>query len=279
MSAPGVNAPGAYDARRAADYWSGARHELGDELASVLSLGEPPSVNRAYDAWETGLVLRTLGDGTGRLGLDVGAGVGRVAIRLAPQLGHIACVDLAPGMLDRLRANAARAGIENARPFRARSDNLPFAPETFDAAVCLGLLEHLPRPVQSATLREIARVLRPGGLFWLVLNNPESVLLADTADNPYRDGLQRESGYYCSVVSETALLEEASAFFRIETLGSNLFYSLQRHAARALPEAGRRDPRLAPFFARAAEWDLALRPMGKLARAAADHHLYGLVRR
>lgn len=270
---------GPYDARRAAAYWSGPRHDIGDELASVLSLGEPAAVNEAYDAWETGLVLRTLGEGEGRLGLDVGAGVGRVAIRLAPRLGRVACVDLAPGMLERLRANAARAGVANADPFRSRSDSLPFASGSFDAAVCLGLLEHLPRPVQSATIAEIARVLRPGGLFWLVLNNPESVLLADTADNPYRDGLQRESGYYCSVVSEPALLEEAAAFFRIEILGSNLVYSLQRHAARLLPDQDRRDPKLAPFFERAAAWDLAVRPVGKLARAAADHHLYGLVRR
>jgi SAM-dependent methyltransferase len=270
---------GPYDARRAAAYWSGPRHDVGDELASVLSLGEPAAVNEAYDAWETGLVLRTLGEGAGRLGLDVGAGVGRVALRLAPKLGRLACVDLAPGMLERLRANAARAGVANADPLRSRSDSLPFASGSFDAAVCLGLLEHLPRPVQSATIAEIARVLRPGGLFWLVLNNPESVLLADTADNPYRDGLQRESGYYCSVVSEPALLEEAAAFFRIEILGSNLVYSLQRHAARLLPDQDRRDPKLAPFFERAAAWDLAVRPIGKLARAAADHHLYGLVRR
>jgi SAM-dependent methyltransferase len=274
-----VSAAGPYDARRAAAYWSGPRHDMGDELASVLSLGEPAAVNEAYDAWETGLVLRTLGEGAGRLGLDVGAGVGRVALRLAPKLGRLACVDLAPGMLERLRANAARAGVANADPLRSRSDSLPFASGSFDAAVCLGLLEHLPRPVQSATIAEIARVLRPGGLFWLVLNNPESVLLADTADNPYRDGLQRESGYYCSVVSEPALLEEAAAFFRIEILGSNLVYSLQRHAARLLPDQDRRDPKLAPFFERAAAWDLAVRPIGKLARAAADHHLYGLVRR
>ena len=270
---------GPYDARRAAAYWSGPRHDIGDELASVLSLGEPAAVNEAYDAWETGLVLRTLGEGVGRLGLDVGAGVGRVAIRLAPKLGRVACVDLAPGMLERHRGNAARAGGANADPLRSRSDSLPFASGSFDAAVCLGLLEHLPRPVQSTTIAEIARVLRPGGLFWLVLNNPESVLLADTADNPYRDGLQRESGYYCSVVSEPALLEEAAAFFRIEILGSNLVYSLQRHAARLLPDQDRRDPKLAPFFERAAAWDLAVRPIGKLARAAADHHLYGLVRR
>ena len=52
--------------RRAAAYWSGPRHETGDELASVLSLGEPPAVNEAYDAWETGLVLELLGEAAGR---------------------------------------------------------------------------------------------------------------------------------------------------------------------------------------------------------------------
>ncbi|MGH7682197.1 MAG: hypothetical protein ACRENN_09460, partial [Candidatus Eiseniibacteriota bacterium] len=50
-----------YDPSLAAGYWSGTRHEAQDELGAVLSLGEPPAVNRAYDAWETGLVLDALG--------------------------------------------------------------------------------------------------------------------------------------------------------------------------------------------------------------------------
>ena len=269
----------AYDASRAASYWSGPRHESGDELASVLSLGEPPAVNRAYDVWETGLLLASLGDLSGAQGVDIGAGVGRVSVKVAPKLRHLACVDLAPGMLLRLRANASQAGVSNAAPVRARSDRLPFRGGAFGLVLCLGLLEHLPRTVQAATLAEAARLLRPGGLLALVLNNPESRFLADSADNPYRDGLQRESGYYCAVVSEPAILEEASAAFEDRLLGSNLFYSLHRHAARSLPDAARADARLAPFFEHASAWDLALRPVGPLARAAADHHLHLLVRR
>jgi SAM-dependent methyltransferase len=274
-----TTAPAPYDATRAASYWSGPRHESGDELASVLSLGEPPWVNRAYDAWETGILLDSLGDLAAEHGLDVGTGVGRVSVRVAPRLRRMACVDLAPGMLARLRANAAGAGVTNADPVRARSDRLPFRSGAFALVLCLGLLEHLPRPVQAATLQEAARLLRSGGVLALVLNNPESRFLADTADNPYRDGLQRESGYYCAVVSEPAILAEASGAFEDRLLGSNLFYSLHRHAARSLPDAARGDARLAPFFERAAAWDLALRPVGPLARAAADHHLHLLVRR
>lgn len=272
-------APSAYDAARAASYWSGPRHESGDELASVLSLGEPPAVNRAYDAWETGLLLESLGSVAGERGVDVGAGVGRVSVRVAPRLRHLSCVDLAPGMLERLRANAARTGVSNADPVRARSDRLPFRTGSAGVVLCLGLLEHLPPAVQSATIAEAARVLRPGGMLALVLNNPESRFLADAGDNPYRDGLQRESGYYCAVVSGAAILAEASTSFEDRPLGSNLFYSLQRHAARSLSVEARAHARIAPFFEHAAAWDLAVRPLGPLSRAAADHHLHLLVRR
>ena len=272
-------AEGSYDAALAAAYWSGPRHEREDELAAVLSLGEPPAVNEAYDAWETGLLVDALGDVRAAIGIDLGTGVGRVAIRVAPRLRRLICGDLAPGMLARLRQNAAREGVRNLDPVRIRADQLPIRTASLDLVLCLGLLEHLPRSSQSATVAETARVLRPGGRLALVLNNPSSTLLRDPADNPYRDGLQHENGYYCSVVSEPAILDEASAWFEDRALGANLFYSLHRHAARFLPEEARRDARLRPFFERAAEWDLRLRPLGALPRSVADHHLHLLTRR
>lgn len=270
----------AYDARRAGSYWSGPRHEAEDEMAAVLSLGEPPHVNAAYDAWETGLLLDSL-EATlqAARALDLGAGVGRVAVKLAPRVGRLACGDLAPGMLERLRRNTGRAGIGNVDPVRLRSDQLPFRTGAFAAAVCLGLLEHVPPAVRRGTLAEVARVIRPGGILALVLNNDRSLFLRDPADNPLRVGTQRENGYYCGVVSQSELLAEAAEHFRDQTLGSNLFYSLHRHASRALGETDRRDARLAPFFARAAAWDRALGPQGAMADRAADHHLHLLVRR
>ena len=270
-----------YDPRLAADYWSGARHERGDELAAVLSLGEPPAVNRAYDAWETGLLLESLGGETVARALDLGAGVGRVSERLSPRVGRLACADLAPGMLDRLRARlrAARVADGAYDRLRHRADLLPYRDGSFDLVVCLGLLEHLPPEARSRTLREASRVLRAGGALALVLNNAESRFLGDPADNPYRVGAQRENGYFCAVVDERALLREAGAWFEPRTLGSNVFYSLQRHAARLLPEEARSSDRAAPFFAAAERWDRALRPLGGIARVAADHHLYLLRRR
>jgi SAM-dependent methyltransferase len=44
-------------------------------------------------------------------------------------------------------------------------ETLPFPPETFDAAVCTQVLEHVPEPQQ--VVNEISRVLKPGGTFFL----------------------------------------------------------------------------------------------------------------
>jgi SAM-dependent methyltransferase len=173
----------------------------------------------------------------------------------------------------------AFARTRNVDPVRLRSDRLPFRDGSFDLAVCLGLLEHLPPDVRRQTMAELRRVLRPGGLLGVVLNNDESALLRDPGDNPHRVGAQRENGYYCAVVTSAELLREAASSFEDRILGSNLLYSLQRHASRALPDASRRDRRLTPFFERAAAFDRALRPMGPMADQAADHHLHLFVRR
>ncbi len=268
-----------YDPARAASYWSGARHESGDELAAVLSLGEPRAVNEAYDAWETGLLLRAIEGRAFRRVLDLGTGVGRVAIRLSPRAARIVAADLAPGMLERTRRNARLASVRNLDPVRLRSDQLPFRDGSCELLTCLGLLEHLPPFARRATLAECARVLAPGGLLALALNNESSVLLRDPTDNPLRRGFQQTSGYYCAIVGETELMREAAEAFEDRVVGSNLLYSLQRHAARRLPEAARRSETLRPFFLSAAAWDVALRPMGPLPRIAADHHLHILVRR
>jgi len=270
-----------YDPRRAASYWSGPRHERGDELGAVLSLGEPPSVNQAYDAWETGLLLSSLGPLESSTVLDLGAGVGRVSERLAPGAGRLLCADIAPGMLDRLGRRLAAAGIptEAYDRVRHRADRLPYRNGALDVVVCLGLLEHLPDEARSAVLQEAARVLRPGGRLALVLNNSRSRFLEDPTDNPHRVGVQRENGYFCALLDERSLLREAAAWFDASSLGSNVFYSMQRHAARHLSDEDRASAAVGAFLAAAARWDLALRAREGLAAVAADHHLYLLRRR
>ena len=91
--------------------------------------------------------------------LDAGAGTGRVARALLPLLGgdlRLVCLEPSRKMLGLGRQLAAR-GLW----LRGRVDPLPFASDSFDVVVSLEVLEFTPHPEQS--LRELVRVLRPGG--------------------------------------------------------------------------------------------------------------------
>src|SRR4029077_3421846 len=58
---------------------------------------------------------------------------------------------------------------------RGRGENLPFAAASFDLIVCLWVLEHLETP--EVVLREVRRVLRPGGHFVFLTPNLRNPLL------------------------------------------------------------------------------------------------------
>jgi SAM-dependent methyltransferase len=60
------------------------------------------------------------------------------------------------------RTRGAQLHCHNLRFDTADVYQLPFAPESFDAAFCHALLQHLSEP--DAALRELRRVIRPGGL-------------------------------------------------------------------------------------------------------------------
>ena len=94
--------------------------------------------------------------GSGRRALDAGCGTGWQAARLAA-LGYRAHgVDIAPALLDVAR----RAGV--ARLALASIEALPYADGGFDAVACCGsTLSFVEDPGRA--VREIARVLRPGG--------------------------------------------------------------------------------------------------------------------
>ena len=104
--------------------------------------------------------------------LDIGGGMGRIAVPLAATYDVVLC-DVSDAMLDLARAAAAKAPT----PTRLHaalvdaSQPLPYADESFDLIVCLDLLVHLPDP--QAAVCELFRVLKPGG--HVIIDNSNSV--------------------------------------------------------------------------------------------------------
>jgi ubiquinone/menaquinone biosynthesis C-methylase UbiE len=96
--------------------------------------------------------------------LDVGCGPGQVTLFLAESLPgtEVTGVDIAPTMIELARGHAARSPAASRVRFEvADVAHLPFADATFDVVASTGSIKHWPD--QAAALREIHRVLAPGG--------------------------------------------------------------------------------------------------------------------
>ncbi|MEV5744897.1 class I SAM-dependent methyltransferase [Microbispora rosea] len=94
--------------------------------------------------------------------LDVGCGTGYLTRILAPVVtpgGHVTGVDLSPPMIEYARRRAPG----NCTYVVGEGQSLPFPDDSFDAVVSSLAVHHIPRDARPRALREMFRVLRPGG--------------------------------------------------------------------------------------------------------------------
>jgi len=93
---------------------------------------------------------------------DLGCGTGYAARALADVAERLICVDRAPRMLDEARRRLESLGGGAQTEFRlGELDDLPLEDAELDGAVAAMVLHHLP--ALAAPLREMRRVLKPGG--------------------------------------------------------------------------------------------------------------------
>ena len=122
-----------------------------DERADLLLLSQP--------------LLDRLEDCAPPRVLDVATGTGRLPLALARNgrfRGHVIGIDLSRRMLDVAREKVAAEHFEGFITLeRQDAMRLPYPDAHFDAVTCLEALEFLPCP--EAALREMSRVLKPGG--------------------------------------------------------------------------------------------------------------------
>jgi len=141
--------------RHALRLFSGLPHDY-DRMAALLSLGHE-------DRWRRVLVS-CLPDPT-RLVLDVASGTGAVAIDVLRSRSDttVVALDQSEPMLRRGVVLTRQAGFAARTTFAlAQAERLPFASDAFDALTFTYLMRYVDDP--PATIRELARVVRPGGV-------------------------------------------------------------------------------------------------------------------
>jgi ubiquinone/menaquinone biosynthesis C-methylase UbiE len=145
-----------------------------------LAFAHLRSVGEAFggDAFRSAL-LDDMALAPGQRVLDIGCGTGTVAVLIKQLHPDVAVVGLDPDPKALVRATrkAERAGVE-LHFDRGFSDHLPYADGSFDRVSCTGMLSLIARAEQETALREVRRVLRPGGSFHLF----------DLDDTPTRKG-------------------------------------------------------------------------------------------
>jgi ubiquinone/menaquinone biosynthesis C-methylase UbiE len=113
-------------------------------------------------------VLRHTGDGPGEA-LDAGMGPGRLCEALAAKGWGVSGVDASVAMVEAART---RLGGTAGQLVEAPVEALPFADRSFDLVTATGVLEYADVPL---ALKEIARVLRPGGRAVVTYPNPRAI--------------------------------------------------------------------------------------------------------
>lgn len=133
----------------------------------------------------------------GRL-IDVGCGTGNGLLIFHKRFGVSGIgVDVSSGMLDIARARFQESNLP-IELHHLNGECLPFGDSLYDAGVSFEVLEHTPRP--ALLLRELARVVKPGGT--VVVSTPNTLwepvhwLAAKTglhhSEGPHRDVSRRE---------------------------------------------------------------------------------------
>jgi SAM-dependent methyltransferase len=122
-------------------------------------------------------IARLLLNGRDTVALDVGCGFGTFATAVARSAGHVLATDRSPVRVALTAARARAEGLENVTAFETNGVRLPLRDELCDLVTIIGVLEWAgvgtgdAPAAQRAMLAEVRRVLKPGGVLLLGIEN------------------------------------------------------------------------------------------------------------
>jgi ubiquinone/menaquinone biosynthesis C-methylase UbiE len=186
-----------YFSRTAESYVASFSHRAGNDMQRLIELGE----------WNPQLQV-----------LDIATGGGHTALAVAPYVAQVTVTDLTPRMLEKARDFILAQGVTNTLFQVADAEQLPFVPESFDRVTCRIAPHHFPDIQQF--VKEVVRVLKPGGLFLLIDCMAPSDPELDTFDNTVEKWRDPSHGRSCTaeewqaIFAEAGLSIELMEFFR-----------------------------------------------------------------
>lgn len=163
---------------------------------------------------ETATRLRDAGC---RTALDLGAGVGRHALALARLGFQTTALDAAEHGLTELRRAAAAEGLA-IRTDLGRMTALPYADQSFDYVLAFNVIYHGAPDVVAASIAEIRRVLKAGGLYqgtMLSKRNAQCGVGREAAPNTWVDDLAADDKAHPHFFCEAAGLVHLFAGFEL----------------------------------------------------------------
>ncbi|HEX2017804.1 MAG TPA: class I SAM-dependent methyltransferase [Aurantimonas sp.] len=153
-------------------------------------MATPGVLDKAFAAGDTaGLIAAGLAEEDARTVLDIGAGAGMLARALSARGHDVTGIDPNAAAIERARRDVPEARFEV-----GGAEALPFPDGSFDAAVFLNSLHHVPADLMARALAESARVTRPDGPIFVV---------EPLAEGPHFEALR-------PVEDETAVREAAA---------------------------------------------------------------------
>jgi len=165
------------------DRWAATYDTMGNWLLEL----EEPEVDRA------------LGDVAGLDVLDVGAGTGRHAIRIAERGARVTAIDFSERMLEKARRKPGADRVRWLAHDIARHEALPFAPSSFDRVLSALVLEHIPVDGLASFFGELGRVARDDAVIVVTAMHPAMFLKGVSANFRDESGEVRPLSYVATL--------------------------------------------------------------------------------